>query len=1148
MKNREIFQRDPVSTVLLNDGVAAVAEAQTDQELRTLRYELEHFVCEGQYKEGMIRIISSYLGSADAAVQPAAWVSGFYGSGKSHLLKMFRHLWVDTPFQDGSTARSLAHLPVEVKDLLTELNTFGRRCGGLHAAAGTLESGGGSVRLTVLGIIFRSKGLPEALPQAQFCLWLKKNGHFDSVQKAVKAAGKDFFLELQDLYVSPLLAKALLAVDPHFAKDEKEARATLRAQFPTSANVTTADFVRLIREVVSVEGKIPATIIVLDEIQLFIGDSTQRSTEVQEVAEALCHQLDSRVLLIGAGQTALAGSLPLLQRLKGRFTLPVELSDIDVETVTRRVVLAKKADKKTDIEKCLAAHSGEIDRQLASTAICVRAEDKALIVEDYPLLPVRRRFWEHALRAVDAPGTQAQLRTQLRLVYDAVRATSDKELGTVVPADFLFEQNQPELLRTGVLLREIDETIRKLDDGKPEGRLARRLCGLIFLIRKLPRETGADIGVRPTPEMLADLLVSDLRGDESNKLRADIPNVLDKLVREGKLIKLEDGYSLQTRESSEWDREFRNRQTRLNNDLAAVNNKRSSRLNEALQTQLGGISLRHGKANEPRKIILQFGDQPPTAKGHEIPVWVRDGWGENAGTVTNDARAAGTNSPIIYVFVPKASADDLKNAIVDFESSKGTIDFKGSPTTPEGRDARDAMTTRMRESENRIGDIIRQVVDGSKVFQGGGNELLELTLIDKVRAAAQASLDRLFPKFRLADHNRWDGVINQAKAKNENALQVVDWNGKPEEHPVCAEIVASVGTGKKGRDIRGTFEDSPYGWPRDAVDAALIVLHTTGLLRATSNTGTPLAPGQLDQNKIPTTEFRVESPALDVQQKIKLRKLFQSVSLVCNPGQESAQAIPYLNRMMDLADSSGGNPPLPAPPSKTHLEDLRSMAGNEQLLAILREQDALLKQQKEWSAAAELAKRRLPAWKMLTDLLAHADGIAEVTEIKTQVDVVQQERRLLDSGDPLPPVHKSLAKVLRETVNKNAAEFARVFAEQNENLEATAHWKKISAEQRKQLLADNEIAEIPKVDIRDDEALLSCLRSCPLPVWKAKTNALHQQFANAALAAAKLLEPKIQQVRLQSHTLKTEQDVAGWLKKTEADLLAKVKKGPVVIS
>ena len=38
MKNREVFQRDPAATKLLNDGVAAVGEARTPKEVETLRY------------------------------------------------------------------------------------------------------------------------------------------------------------------------------------------------------------------------------------------------------------------------------------------------------------------------------------------------------------------------------------------------------------------------------------------------------------------------------------------------------------------------------------------------------------------------------------------------------------------------------------------------------------------------------------------------------------------------------------------------------------------------------------------------------------------------------------------------------------------------------------------------------------------------------------------------------------------------------------------------------------------------------------------------------------------------------------------------------------------------------------------------------
>ena len=1136
MKNSEIFQRNPSTAKLLNDGVAAVTEGSTQKEIDTLRYEIEHFVCEGQYKEGMIRILESFIGNVGSPVQPAAWVSGFFGSGKSHLLKMLRHLWVDTKFSDGATARGLVSLPQEVADLFKELSTVGKRHGGLHAASGTLPSGGGaSVRLTVLGIVLKSKDLPESLPQARFCIWLKKNGLYDKVRKSVEAAGKDFNRELQDLYVSPLLAKALLSADPAFAPDEKQSRATLRAQFPVVEDITTAEFVQMIREVLTVDGQIPCTIIVLDEVQLYIGDSAQRSTDVQEVAEALCKQTDSRIMLIGAGQTALAGSVPLLQRLRGRFTIPVELSDLDVETVTRRVVLAKKADRVKAVQECLDSHAGEIDRQLAGTTIAARSEDRNIIVEDYPLLPVRRRFWEHALRAADVPGTTAQLRTQLRIVYDAIRDIADKPLGTVVPTDFIFEQLQPDLLRTGILLREIDETIRKFDDGSHDGILRRRLCGLIFLIRKLPRTQGVDIGVRATAEMLADLLVSDLGSDGAN-MRRDVPRILQKLVDDGKLIKLDEEYSLQTRESSEWEREFRNRQARLNNDPTAVTGKRATLFSAALNESVGGIKLMHGKSKEP-----------PVAKGHEIPVWIRDGWGDSETSVLNAARAAGADSPIVFVFIPKTSPEDLKKVIVDCEAVRSTLDFKGVPNTEEGREAQNAMKARLQEAESKRDEIIRQIVDGSKAFQGGGTECFGVELCDKVRAAAEASLDRLFPNFREADHDRWDGVITRAKNGDEAALKLIGFNDKPAKHPVCAAILSIVGAGKKGKEVRANFEDSPYGWSRDAVDAGLILLHTAGHLRAVHN-GTSLPIGSLDQSRISIAEFRVESVNIDAAQKIKLRKLFQTAEIQCKPGEELAKAEQLLTKLLETASRAGDDAPMPERPALAHIETLRSMAGNELLSAILAQHDVLTNNLKEWAGKAELAAKRLPAWATLEKLLSYGSQLSGIEDLRKQAVAVREDRRLLDSSDPVPPIHKAAVKILREAVNHALAEYASVFKKQMDQLESNETWGNLKAAQQKAILEDAGIATAPKLDVGDDEALLQCLESCPLDSWKVKTTALPQQFIQALLTAAKLLEPKTQHVHLTSPTLKTAEDVKAWVSGKEKELLTHIKKGPVVIS
>src|SRR5690242_12229776 len=82
LTNRMLFVKDPLTTTIPNDGVAKVGEPQSQQEWDVLRYELTSFVCEGEYRNGLDRILSTYLGHLGEPKQPAVWVSGFYGSGK----------------------------------------------------------------------------------------------------------------------------------------------------------------------------------------------------------------------------------------------------------------------------------------------------------------------------------------------------------------------------------------------------------------------------------------------------------------------------------------------------------------------------------------------------------------------------------------------------------------------------------------------------------------------------------------------------------------------------------------------------------------------------------------------------------------------------------------------------------------------------------------------------------------------------------------------------------------------------------------------------------------------------------------------------------------------------------------------------------
>ena len=1191
MKNRDVYQRDPFEIALLNNGVATVTDALTGDERRTLRFELTHFVCEGQYRSGLVRVLESYLRHQGQPEQPAAWISGFFGSGKSHLAKMLRFLWTDYAFpEDGARARGLARLPDDVRDLFTEVSTLGRRGHGLHAAAGTLGAGaGGSVRLALLGIVFKSAGLPESFPQARFCLWLRKNGIYEQVRDAVaaarrgsrrspepapdaaqdrdtvEAAEREFRRELNDLYVSPLIAKALLAADPHFAGSEKDARAALRTQFPRPADVTTDECAGALKDALAPGGEMPCTAVILDEVQQYIGEDTGRSYVVQEVVEACSKRFGDRLLFLGTGQTALSGT-PALQRLQGRFTVNVELSDHDVETVIRRVVLAKRPDRTGDVQAALDASAGEIDRHLTGTRIAPRNEDKQVLVEDYPLLPVRRRFWEQALRAVDRAGTAGQLRTQLRIVYDAIRRSADDPVGTVVPADFLFEEISANLLQSGVLLREIHEAIAGQDDGAPGGALKSRLCALVFLIRKLPREAGVDSGVRATADTLADLLVQDLAGDGA-ALRGRLPALLDELAAAGTLMKLDDEYSLQTRESSEWEAEFRNRQSRLANDLTGMSGKRTRLIGAAVQEAVGSIRLLHGACKEPRKLSLHFGAEPPPDGGPDVAVWIRDGWGADEKSAIADARAAGPDSPTIHVFVPKSRADALARLIAARSAAHDTLEYKGVPSTHEGIEARQGMETRRAEAENGLRALVADVVGGARVLQGGGNERLESTLSGKVKEAAGASLARLFPEFGDADDARWPNAIERARQGAEHPLEVLDHRGRTEDHPVCAAVLAFVGSGRKGREVRAHFSASPCGWPRDAVDAALIGLFGAGHLRAVVN-GVALRPPQLDQAKVPNTDFRVESATIDARQRLKLRKLFQTAGVDCKPNEEAAAAGRLLALLHELAREAGGDPPLPERPDTRHLSDLGTLAGNEQLAGILGRYDELAANFEEWSKARALAERRLPVWRRLLALARHGEGLADagggpdaagegssvaggrpdaVKEVRPQIQAIAANRSLLATTDPVPDLAGKLADALRAALADAEDRHARTYDEEWQRLSSAESWRTIGPEARAGILGRLRIEKASKGATGTEQEVLESLERISLDGWRTRTAALPRLFADARAEADRLVEPAVRHVKLESSTLRSPEDVKDWVEATERELLDRIRHGPVVV-
>ena len=196
-----------------------------------------------------------------------------------------------------------------------------------------------------------------------------------------------------------------------------------------------------------------------------------------------------------------------------------------------------------------------------------------------------------------------------------------------------------------------------------------------------------------------------------------------------------DEYRLQTREGSEWDREFRNRQTKLNNDDAAIQFKRDQLLYGEIDKTVRAIRVIQGAAKEPRQFLIHREQTAPAVDGSSVPIWIRDGWSCAEKDVLDAARAAGTDSPILFVFIPRQSAEDVRRLIVEADATQQTLDAKGNPTTAEGQEARQSMDSRRARAVGDRDRLIRDVVANAKVFQGGGSEVLLTSLDERIKTA-----------------------------------------------------------------------------------------------------------------------------------------------------------------------------------------------------------------------------------------------------------------------------------------------------------------------------------------------------------------------------------------------------------------------------
>ncbi len=1142
MKNKEIFTLNPDDNNLVNDGVVEINTAKDDKGLAIIKHELKTFVCEGEYQNGIYRILDTYLKHIEQPKQPAVWVSGFFGSGKSHLVKMLGYLWEDFTFPNGDTAKKIKTLPQDVNDLFFELEKK-QKINGTLSVSGTLKDFPSSdIRYSFLQLFLNALGLPQQYHHFKFVYWAKQEGIYDQLKTMIEAQGKDFKKEYENLFVSSTIAKAILELVPGFAENEAKVKENFKINFRRIDSINREQFIDTIKTEIlpmSFGDKIPLTLIVLDEVQQFIGSDGDKSIDVQNLAQDICSNFDGKFLLIGTGQNALSET-SLLQRLQDRFTVKVSLSDADVETVTRKTVLDKKPSAISAVDKKLEDSLGEISRNLSGTDFGYVTADRATLVADYPILPSTRKFWKKVLQVIDTAGTSGQLRSQLRIVDESLKKVANNDLGSIVPADLIFEQKQSQLLQNALLLNETNNLIvgRKSQGG--DSALEGRILSVVFLIDQLPKDTSGK-RLKSDENTIAELLIENLN-EPSDKFRSKVKELITKLADEKILMPVDDEYKLQTKVGQEWEQEYTHQAQKIvgsGDDL--IQNLRKEKLVGFFKDKTKTVNITQGVSKQNREFELWDKATQPSTE-HKLNLWIRDGWYENESTLMDEIRAAGSASPLAFVFVKKLRDPELRSEIIKFLAAGYTLDTMGLPSSPEAEQAKKSMETRKGLAKAAIDEIIDRICIESTVLLAGGNTVQQGNIKENIESALNSIADRQFPEFKAkADFTNWGQALNKAIATNPDALTAIGYNGDVVAHSVSAEILRFIGnTSKQGKDIRNAFMKSPYGWSQDAIDTILIMLKNTQHISCDEPS--------LIVAKINNATFKKEVHILSASDKLVIRGLFQKAGITCPPSQELFPfSNTYLEKLKDLTSQISGDAPKPEPINISFIKDIENKQGNERLIDIIEQQANLQASFDEWSAKSKLVVKRMPQWHLLSELSSQAPDNADFEQLKQEIQAIKDNRLLLREPDVIQPKLDDLVEKLKSRLNQLKERYIKLYDEKMDVLQKDEYFSKIAPEQKHRILAKHQLLVKPEVKPLDAAALLSHLQKASLYTWDTKIAALPGQYQAAREDAIALLAPQATTYSLPKSTISNQQDLDNYISDLKAELEELLKNSSSII-
>ena len=564
MKIREMFHKGIDREI---NGVIKVG--QKDKE--NVYQELDEYVVTEELNKYMNRFFDAYKrGLTGRTDKMGVWISGFFGSGKSHFLKILSYILSDKVVinpDDGTehTACSffLDGVKVTDKKLQDKIRDVASYSNDTDVILFNVDSKSASdsktnkeaIKDVFMKVFNEYLGYCGSIPfLADFERKLDESGKYQQFKDkffevsgtAWEEAREDYYF-IQDEIIEAVSALGIMS---------EEAARNWAANAESTYSFSIDQFADYVRKYCNKKGENHHVIFLVDEIGQYIADDSKLMVNLQTVAEDLGTACQGKVWIAVTSQQDIDSITKTMgddfSKIQGRFNTRVSLTSADVAEVIRKRILYKK-DNAAAILRDLYDQNESVIKNIITFSegtphmpLYENADDFA---EVYPFIPYQFKLLGDVLTSIRQYSSSGKHmadgeRSMLALFKEAAQKYEEEREGILVPFNAFYSAVDDFIDHTHRIVITTASRNPRLDAFDVE------LLKVLFMIKHVNSFKG-DI------ENLTTLMISSIYEDTLD-LKKKVEVSLRKLCDEMLVQKNGDRYVFLTNEEQEAENAIRN--------------------------------------------------------------------------------------------------------------------------------------------------------------------------------------------------------------------------------------------------------------------------------------------------------------------------------------------------------------------------------------------------------------------------------------------------------------------------------------------------------------------------------------------------------------------------------------------------------------